>query len=431
MQLVKKGAIIFALLTLNAAIAVANADVFSELDAAVAKRQKTPSEKQQEFIDYANQYLDEYETWRDNYTKDLDKRRYNLIEQWGSADLSDKTVDVEYSASNTVRKVTDYENNSFTTSMLVDASLSVEQSKALIAKQAQLSDIEDFNLQGATLTQSELSYSKQQEKNEKAFVVQQTEQQMNELDIQAERLIASNIGISNEFIYQRAHNKKMAAIEQAKLRILEITQLYEAQRNGLKSHRVEKKVVSYTIKLPSNSLAKRASQYLPMAVKESAKWSVDPALIMAIMHSESSFRPQAKSHIPAFGLMQIVPTSAGRDVNRRVRNIDAPMSETELYQPNINVEAGTAYLHILDTNYLSRIKNKQSRLYCVIAAYNTGAGNVARAFNVNRSTNIHAAAEIINQMTPEQVYAQLINKLPYDETKNYLNKVASRMALYQ
>lgn len=205
----------------------------------------------------------------------------------------------------------------------------------------------------------------------------------------------------------------------------------QSASNNTAAQTAPKKVISYKINLPNNSLAKRASEYQPMALQESDKWSVDPALVMAIMHSESAFRPDAKSHVPAFGLMQIVPSSAGRDVNKQVRNIDAPMAVADLYQPPINVETGTAYLHILNAKYLKNIENDQSRLYCTIAAYNTGAGNVARAFNSNRSTNINSAAEKINDMTPEQVYTQLINNLPYDETKNYLKKVSSRMALYQ
>lgn len=152
---------------------------------------------------------------------------------------------------------------------------------------------------------------------------------------------------------------------------------------------------------------------------------------MAIMHSESAFRPDAKSHVPAFGLMQVVPSSAGHDVNKQMRNIDSPMKSADLYKPTINVETGTAYLHILDNRYLKSIKNNQSRLYCVIAAYNTGAGNVAKAFNANKSTNIGRAAKVINAMSPDEVYSHLINNLPYDETKNYLKKVNGRIDLYR
>ncbi|WP_165312507.1 transglycosylase SLT domain-containing protein [Vibrio ziniensis] len=572
MRLFNKTIIALSLLTLFSPSFAANKDAFAELDQATQKAKRSQSEINQEFIDYINHRLDEYEKWREDYTKQLDEQRKELINQWGSAEISDKTTDVEYSSDDTVKKVIDYDNNTATVSVLVDASVSEAQAKQLI-KKAQLADGITFDPRMAQVSEESVNYSKQREDQERTFILQQTQQQMNEYDIQAERLISANTGIPDEFIYQRAHNKKMALIEEAKKRMLVVSRLYQAKRQQLEgtaqaepkpaSHTlakpavakpvvtkpavekpaaqavekaseqtaqtldpqktgapqktakpivaepstaanesalaktavpvveqplvteekpvestavesaqvepaqlepvstdaaiavaqvetpvtdalpveevaandepapVAKKVISYKISLPNNNLAKRASQYQPMALQESDKWSVDPALVMAIMHSESAFRPDAKSHVPAFGLMQIVPSSAGRDVNKQVRNIDAPMEESDLYQPPINVETGTAYLHILNDKYLSNIKDDKSRLYCTIAAYNTGAGNVARAFNSNRSTNIQTASEKINSMTPDQVYTQLIKNLPYDETKNYLKKVSSRMALYQ
>jgi membrane-bound lytic murein transglycosylase C len=129
--------------------------------------------------------------------------------------------------------------------------------------------------------------------------------------------------------------------------------------------------------------------------------------------------------------MQVVPVSAGHDVNKQIRKIDAPMTPKELYIPPVNVETGTAYLHILNSRYLRSITDDQSRLYCTIAAYNTGAGNVARAFNKGHSTNIRKASKIINTMTPDEVYSHLLANLPYDETKNYLKKVNRRIELYK
>ena len=152
------------------------------------------------------------------------------------------------------------------------------------------------------------------------------------------------------------------------------------------------------------------------------------------MHSESAFNPKAKSGVPAYGLMQIVPRTAGHDVNKLLRNMDKPMNKEELYIPKVNVETGSAYLNILDKRYLKRIKDPRSRLYCTIAAYNTGAGNVAKVFNVKgegRTTNINRAALKINKLTPDQVYQSLLAKLPYDETKGYLKHVSKRISLYE
>ena len=104
------------------------------------------------------------------------------------------------------------------------------------------------------------------------------------------------------------------------------------------------------------------------------------------------------------------------------------MSSSYLYSSNNNITIGSAYLHVLYYRYLKKIKDPQSRLYCAIAAYNTGAGNIAKAFIGN--TNISKASRTINKMTPNQVYKRLMKKLPYNETKKYLKKVSDRVSAY-
>ncbi|MDA3140024.1 transglycosylase SLT domain-containing protein [Vibrio metschnikovii] len=436
----KKPLLVLLLSTLSS-VSVANSEAaFAELTQATEQVKQSKQRQYQEFEQYVDARLDEYEMWRDAYTTQLDQQRLVLIDRWGSAELSDSSTEVTYSESNAVKRVVDYENNTAVVSVLVDPSMDQAHVSKLIEAQAQLSDGETLDLTQAEVSTAKLDYSESQEQKEKQFVIEQTYSQMNEYDIQADRLIDANIGVADDFIYQRAYRKKMALLDEAKARIATISQQYQAHRNhstvqrtdkSITAQEASKKIISYKVNLPNNSLETRAKIYQPLAIKESDKWSLDPALVMAIMHSESAFRPQAKSHVPAFGLMQIVPSTAGHDVNRLLHNIDAPMTEADLYHPDINVETGTAYLNILNSRYLKDITDEQSRLYCMIAAYNTGAGNVARTFNPERSTNIRQAALIINRLTPEQVYQRLINQLPYDETKHYLQKVSSRIALYQ
>ena len=66
----------------------------------------------------------------------------------------------------------------------------------------------------------------------------------------------------------------------------------------------------------------------------------------------------------------------------------------------------------------------------MIAAYNTGSGNVAKTFNKGGSRNISKAAKIINKLSPQEVYDHLVANLPYDETKNYLKRVIKRKKIY-
>ncbi|WP_304543253.1 transglycosylase SLT domain-containing protein [Sulfurimonas microaerophilic] len=197
----------------------------------------------------------------------------------------------------------------------------------------------------------------------------------------------------------------------------------------VKTSKKQKKVYFVEVKLPKNTTYKRSRTYLNDVVKNSKRQDVSLALIFAIMHSESSFNPMARSHVPAYGLMQIVPRTAGIDAYNYLYKQKRLVSGSYLYNSQNNIELGSAYLHILYYQYLKHIKNPQSRLYCTIAAYNTGAGNVARAFV--RSNSVPSAAKVINKLTPNEVYNRLLRDLKYDEPKHYLKRVTKRMKVYE
>ncbi len=182
------------------------------------------------------------------------------------------------------------------------------------------------------------------------------------------------------------------------------------------------------LKLPKNHILKKAKRYEKDVIKYSKKYKISPSLIYAIMHSESDFNPVARSYTPAYGLMQIVPRTAGIDAYKFIYKKRRILSSSYLYNTTNNIKLGSAYLHILYYIYFKNIKNKQSRLYCTIAAYNSGAGNVAKSFL--KSTNVKRATKIINQLKPEIVYKKLLKNLPFIETKQYLKKVSEKVTLY-
>jgi membrane-bound lytic murein transglycosylase C len=185
---------------------------------------------------------------------------------------------------------------------------------------------------------------------------------------------------------------------------------------------------SVTLKLPKTSIMKKAQAYLPRVKAMSKEFGIPVSVILAIIQTESAFNPMARSHIPAFGLMQIVPRSAGLDVYNYLYKKRRLLSPSYLYNSKNNIKLGTAYLKLVYSKYLKDIKNPTSRLYCTIAAYNTGAGNVSRTFSGTNSPS--KAAKKINTMTPNQVYKYLIKRLKYKETRNYLAKVTKRAAAF-
>ena len=189
-----------------------------------------------------------------------------------------------------------------------------------------------------------------------------------------------------------------------------------------------KKKVQITIPFRKDYLSERARQYIGPVAAEARRRQLPASLVYAVIETESHFNPRARSHIPAFGLMQLVPKSGGLDAYHYVYGEKKVLAPEYFFQPNQNVELGVAYLDLLYRRYLRAIKDDQSRLFCTIAAYNTGAGNVAKAFT--GANNVRVAASVINEMSSDEVYTYLLENLPYDETRNYLRKVTAAQARY-
>jgi membrane-bound lytic murein transglycosylase C len=162
-----------------------------------------------------------------------------------------------------------------------------------------------------------------------------------------------------------------------------------------------------------------AERYRPLAAKYGTQFHVAPSLVLAIMKTESHFNPFAVSGAPAYGLMQLVPTSGGRAAYKRAKGLDQAPTPEYLLDADHNIELGAAYLGELGDAEYKAVGNPESRDYCIIAAYNTGPGNVAKAFPGDR----HELMKNINALPPAALYDRLHTKLPFDETRQYLSRV--------
>lgn len=187
-------------------------------------------------------------------------------------------------------------------------------------------------------------------------------------------------------------------------------------------------VASVNIPMIPDHLKKRAKRYENIVKNQAKRRSLDPELVFSIIETESYFNPQARSPIPAFGLMQLVPVTGGQEAYRIVYGENKQPSEELLYQPKENVTLGSAYFHRLYFRYMDGIKDKRSRLWCAVASYNTGPSNLYATFSDNGKS---AAIRRINSMNSDEVFHHLVNKLPYKETREYVKKVRKKMPKYQ
>jgi soluble lytic murein transglycosylase-like protein len=99
-------------------------------------------------------------------------------------------------------------------------------------------------------------------------------------------------------------------------------------------------------------------------VREAAdRHSVDPALVRAVIETESNWNPKAWSHKGAGGLMQLIPTTAHR------------YGASDVFNPQQNIDAGVKHLKWLLERY-------NGNLDLALAAYNAGEGAVDRAHGI-------------------------------------------------
>lgn len=164
---------------------------------------------------------------------------------------------------------------------------------------------------------------------------------------------------------------------------------------------------------------KQAQRYAASVDRHAKQYGVSKSLIYAVMKTESGFNPFAVSSAPAYGLMQLVPETGGRDAYQMVKGYAHTPSKEYLFDADNNIELGSAYLNIIEQRYLGRIEHPLTREYCTIAAYNGGAGNVLNMFSKDRAR----APEVINSLPPAEVYRRLRDEHPRDETRRYLVKV--------
>lgn len=367
------------------------------------------------FADYKKQQLTEFQQYKEALERDflayqqaIDRELKSFKSEtnklWGDFNIGSAKVFVSYSDDLKTRRIVDFEQGNITVQQLAPPA-----SKGMGTKLSK----ELIQLATSTTNQA-VNNSNLDKRLERA--AKQASNNITQSKPSNQLLIADLLTGKSQPTKLEAERAIIKQVKEGK------ATSQPAKQDGLQ-------VYSFSVPLNTANLSSKAQTYKPLVSKYAKEEKIDPALVLAIMHSESSFNPVAKSHVPAYGLMQIVPTSAGKDASQKVYGKQLLLSPSYLYNAENNIKMGCAYLNILNYRYLKAITNPESRAYCVISAYNTGSGNVAKAFT--GATNVNTAATKINKMTPSQVYQHLIRNLPYEETRNYLKVVTPRYQGYQ
>jgi len=144
--------------------------------------------------------------------------------------------------------------------------------------------------------------------------------------------------------------------------------------------------------------------------------SVDPLLLYAIMHQESTFKPRAISPKGARGLMQLMPGTALR------------FGVTNIFDPRQNIEGGARYMRFLLDRFGGDIP-------LALAGYNAGEGAVMKYGN-----NIPPYAETREYvrrisrrygLIRDPLTAQSANRLTRDQVASVQQKQSAPLSIYE
>jgi len=180
------------------------------------------------------------------------------------------------------------------------------------------------------------------------------------------------------------------------------TPLFKTAANGLP----QRTTLSASQTSTEMSAAEQANrQKITDMIREvSARYHVDPALVRAVIQTESNWNASAVSRKGALGLMQLVPGTAQQ------------LGVSNAFDPKQNLDGGVRYLHSLLERYNGDLDK-------ALAAYNAGPGAVDRAGGIPQ---YRETREYVQKVT-DSYYRPGSDRLPraFDAPRPIYRTVAS------
>ncbi|KQP48027.1 transglycosylase [Brevundimonas sp. Leaf280] len=134
---------------------------------------------------------------------------------------------------------------------------------------------------------------------------------------------------------------------------------------------------------------------------------IERALVYALARKETDFNPNARSSVGAYGLMQVMPTTAAEMTGDRTFVSDP----TKLLVPAVNMRLGQAYI-----NKMLALPAFQGDLLRAVASYNAGPGPMLAA---------------VRKLGADADPLLLIETIDVPQARDYVEKVMASYWIYQ
>lgn len=145
------------------------------------------------------------------------------------------------------------------------------------------------------------------------------------------------------------------------------------------------------------------TEYSDIVEENAEEYNLEPALVYAVIRTESGFDPEAQSPVGACGIMQIMPSSF--EWLQEKRGEEGKYTEQDLFDPEICIDYGCYLLRYFYDYY----GNER----CAVAAYNAGF--------------------VVGEWLSNSEYSsdgETLENIPYPETSNYVDKVEDAKEMY-
>lgn len=146
------------------------------------------------------------------------------------------------------------------------------------------------------------------------------------------------------------------------------------------------------------------AKYTDLIDRYGGQHNIDRAIVLSLIREESFFRPDARSYANAHGLMQLLLKTA----RQMARPQKLRVNRRDLYNPEINIRLGTAYLRFLLDKY-------DNKMHLALAAYNAGDHRVDRWL------------EQFGSVTDDE----FIEMIPFSATRSYVKNILRNYYYYR